>query len=81
MADVEAEVEPGLPEGITLPYALAEWIDLHTDSSGAVRRIVVDGVDIGGWLVGTEVAVVSSGGKTEIRLALSAPLITYNSIE
>lgn len=72
---------PEPPEGITSPYALAEWIDLHTDSSGAVRRIVVDGVDIGGWLAGTEVSVVSSAGKTEIRLAITAPLITYNGIE
>ena len=79
--DEEAIASHDLPEGIERAYKLAEWIDLRTDSSGAVRRIVVDGVDVGGWLAGTEVSVVSSGGVTEIRLALTAPLITYNAIE
>lgn len=57
---------------------LAKVIDLYVDTNGQVRRILVDGIDIGGWLSGSTVKVVSDAEvETGIEVRLTAPTINY----
>lgn len=61
---------------------LSKVIDLHVDTNGQVRRIIVDGTDIGGWLHGSQVVVASDAGEaTHINISLYAPTINYLPLE